>query len=70
MAFCVGACLVCERGFSFNPIAVPSFEVDGVKEPICGACIEVLNEKRVALGMEPFSIRPDAYEPCDEEELL
>jgi hypothetical protein len=55
--------------FTFNPVKVPSFRVNGSKEPICGLCIELINKKRVAAGVHPFTIAPDAYDVCDEGEL-
>jgi hypothetical protein len=68
-ALATGACLTCRRVFTFNPIRVPSFRVNGSKEPICGSCIETINRKRVAAGVQPFTISPDAYDACDEGEL-
>ena len=68
-AMCMAPCLACCRVFSFNPVAVPSFRVNGVKEPLCEACMGLINRKREAAGLKPFDIRPDAYEPCDESEL-
>jgi len=69
-ALVLARCLVCKRQFSMNPVRVPSFKVDGVKEPICKPCIEFINEKRIEAGTEPFIIAPDAYEACHEEELV
>jgi hypothetical protein len=68
-AFAMGPCLLCRRPFTFNPLTVPSFRVNGDREPICQSCIEAVNRKRVEAGVEPFTIAPDAYEPCDEGEL-
>lgn len=69
LAFVVGACLVCEKYFTFNPIKVPSFRVNDKKEPICGNCMRIINERRVKLGEAPFIVPKDAYKPCKEEEL-
>jgi hypothetical protein len=68
-AFAMGKCLLCPRTFTFNPVRVPSFRVNGVKEPICRECMVRVNEERVAAGVEPFDIAPDAYEAVDESEL-
>jgi hypothetical protein len=68
-ALATGHCLLCKRLFSFNPVRVPSFRVQGSREPICQDCIEKVNIKRVDAGVPPFHISPDAYEACDEGEL-
>jgi hypothetical protein len=68
-ALATGACLTCQKMFNFNPVRVPSFRVNGSREPICGPCIEIINQKRVAAGVPPFTISPDAYDACDEGEL-
>ena len=36
---------------------------DGQREPLCRQCAARANENRVADGMEPFFIHPDAYAP-------
>lgn len=63
--FVMGPCFACKRVFSFNADFVPSFPDPntGVKEPVCGNCMRLVNEKRAANGLEPFSILPGAYEP-------
>ena len=63
------ACFGCRRIFSYNPKHVPSIPIKGVREPICRDCVEFVNPKRVANGLEPIVIRPQAYEPLREEEL-
>jgi hypothetical protein len=68
-ALATGTCLTCFRLFTFNPVRVPSFRVNGTKEPICRDCIEAINIKRVAAGAPLFVIAPDAYDACDEGEL-
>ena len=68
-AFVIGSCLVCKRQFTYNPVRVPSFRVDGVKEPICQSCIDFVNKKREEAGTKPFIIHPEAYKACDENEL-
>jgi hypothetical protein len=68
-ATCISPCACCGRAFSYNPIAVPSIRVRGVKQPICEDCMTTANVQRVAAGLAPLPIRPDAYEACDEAEL-
>jgi hypothetical protein len=68
-AYCMGPCLGCGLPFVFNPVRVPSFRVKGVREPICERCMTLINAKRDAAGLPPFTIMPDAYEACDESEL-
>lgn len=68
-AMAMGPCIGCGRLFSFNPVAVPSAVVDGVREPICRDCVERANPIRIAKGLEPIVIRPDAYEPVEENAL-
>jgi hypothetical protein len=58
-------CLLCRKTFCSNPSKVPSKN----NEPICRECMEALNAKRREMGLDPFPIHPDAYEPCSEEEL-
>src|SRR5262245_26687684 len=59
MAFmsCMGACYGCGRVFMFNPVWVPS--VAG--EPICEACMTLVNQRRKAAGEPAIHIHPDAY---------
>jgi hypothetical protein len=68
-AIAFGNCIGCGRLFSFNPLLVPSVRVNGVREPICRACVEQANPVREAKGLEPITILPGAYDPVDEEEL-
>lgn len=68
-ALMTSICLGCKNLFSYNPHRVPSVVIDGVKEPVCRACIARVNPKREANGLDPFSIHPDAYEPIHESEL-
>jgi hypothetical protein len=63
------ACLMCGQPFSFNPHKVPSFRVDGAKEPVCRLCIDIINVKRVANDLPPHVIEPDAYQAMPEGEL-
>ena len=64
-------CISCGRIFSYNPVRVPSWRdpKTNSREPICLACVERINPKRIANGLEPIVPAPDAYEPCDENEL-
>lgn len=65
----VGPCIGCGRVFSFHPNRVPSLLVRGVREPVCGACIERVNPLRVAKGLPPVEPLPGAYEPAPEDEV-
>jgi hypothetical protein len=68
--YCHSACLACGEIFSYNPVHVPSSSaVTGEREPICRTCMARINEKRKGMGMSPFGIHPQAYEPLAEEEL-
>lgn len=67
--FVMGACIGCGRLFSFNPHAVPSIPIKGVREPVCRACVERANLIRKANGLDLIVIRPDAYEPVEENAL-
>lgn len=62
-------CVGCGRLFSYNPVRVPSITIKGSREPICLACVQRVNPKRIANGLEPIVPLPDAYDACDESEL-
>jgi hypothetical protein len=62
-------CLGCGRVFSYNPRHVPSIRVEGVREPICEDCVDQANPQRIANGLKPIEVHPDAYNPIDEREL-
>ena len=62
-------CIGCGQPFSFNPTLVPSIQHEGTRRPICADCVERVNPKRVANGLEPIVPHRDAYEPCDESVL-
>lgn len=64
-------CLCCRATFACNPVRVPSKDLgDGQgRQPICRACMDLINRKRVEQGLAPFPIAPDAYEAVDEGEL-
>lgn len=71
----IGPCIACGRTFSFNPHRVPSTRPLlksgelGQREPICRDCFEELNRRRVAGGLEPFPVHPDAYDAIPAEEF-
>jgi len=68
--FCAAPCGGCRQVFSFNPNKVPSVrDKYNVQVPICLACIDKANPTRKKLGLPLIIPDPDAYEPCDEEEL-
>ena len=64
-----GECFGCKRIFGFNPMRVPSIPINGVREPICQACVARVNPERERRGLSPIVPQPDAYEACREEEL-
>ena len=65
-----GRCITCGQPFAFNPHRVPSTSaITGSREPVCRYCMDRINAKRTADGLEPFAILPDAYEALPEEEL-
>lgn len=68
-AICFGTCFGCGRTFGFNPVYVPSINQNGQREPICADCVAVANPARVANGLQPIVVHPEAYEPVEESEL-
>ena len=63
-------CVACQRLiFNFHPNKVPSLRVNGVRQPVCRECIERVNPMRAANGLEPITIPPGAYDPCEESEV-
>jgi hypothetical protein len=63
------ACIGCGRVFLFNPHKVPSSSaVTGKREPICQACVDLLNPIRRKAGLSPIVVLPGAYEPASEDE--
>ena len=68
-AYAMSPCFGCKRIFSYNPMRVPSCTINGHREPICQDCVARVNPMRKANGLEPIVPLPDAYEPCDEQEL-
>ena len=65
----MGGCIGCGALFSFNPVRVPSVTINGKREPICSACVERVNPRRVVNGLPPIVPLPGAYDACDESEL-
>ena len=63
----LGPCVRCRRPFLFSPTRVPSIRVRGSREPVCPDCLAVLNRVRQEAGLEPWTVRPDAYDPGDPE---
>lgn len=68
-AFCIGACFCCHKTFCFNPVKVPSYPQNGVRQPVCRDCIALANVKRQENGLEPIRYADDAYDAVDEREL-
>jgi hypothetical protein len=65
-AIMIGQCCACQRVVEFNPHAVPSLRINGVKQPLCLNCANRWNE------LHPENARPireDAYKWIDENEL-
>lgn len=61
--YVIGNCVGCGILFTFNAELVPSIPIDGVREPICRDCVARANPRRIANGLKPIWIHPDAYEP-------
>jgi len=70
-AMAASACFGCGKVFMYNPHRVPSFPDPKTmqKEPVCKECMELVNRRRVEIGVKPHPIHPDAYEPIKEEDL-
>ena len=62
-------CFGCKRVFAFHPNKVPSCPVNGTRQPICQTCVDVVNPRRVAGGLDPIVVKPGAYGPAFEHEL-
>lgn len=69
VVYCWAPCFGCGRVFAFNPHRVPSIPIDGDRKPICRRCVEEINPRRIANGLEPIVPAPDAYDPIPEEDL-
>lgn len=69
-------CFFCGKIFGSNPHKVPSVKVrngvpdaNGIREPVCKACVERLNKKLAAEGRPGWTVTADAYEAIEESEL-
>ncbi len=62
-------CCGCGQPMNCNPHRVPSLRIDGHREPVCRNCVEKVNPMRIANGLDPIEIHPDAYEAISENEL-
>lgn len=65
----LSACYGCKQLFTYNPARVPSIRINGLREPVCAACVARVNPERIARGLDPIVPLPGAYEPADEFEL-
>jgi hypothetical protein len=68
-AFAMSPCRGCGQVFTYNPMRVPSVRIDGVRQPVCQACVDRVNPTRIANGLEPIVPLPGAYEAAEESEL-
>jgi len=48
--------------FTFNPHLVPSIPIGGVRQPVCGACVERANIERRENGRPLIEVLPGAYD--------
>lgn len=70
-AFVIGNCHLCGQQFTFNPVSVPSIrDRNSVRQPICRPCISRINAIRHECGKPTVKYADDAYERCDERELV
>ena len=67
--FVMGDCYACRKTIIFNPNHVPSVRINGNREPICQSCVKKANVLRGQQNLPQIQILPDAYKPCNEEEL-
>lgn len=65
----IGSCCSCGKIMGFNPNTVPSYRVNGVREPLCEDCVQKINERRRANNLPVISYDKDAYTGCPEEEI-
>ena len=63
VVFVLGECIGCRRLFSFSPSRVPSIPINGTREPVCRDCVERVNPRRLANGLDPIVPLPGAYDP-------
>ena len=57
----VGVCCTCEATFGFNAQLVPSIMLNGVREPVCQACVDRANPGRISKGLQEIKVLPGAY---------
>ena len=55
-------CFGCHKVFTYNPNRVPSIRYNGERQPVCQACVKIVNPRRIANGLEPIEVLPGAYE--------
>jgi len=67
--FLMSPCFGCKVPFSYNPNRVPSIRIDGERQPVCQNCVDRVNPRREANGLEPIVVEEGAYEAMPEEEL-
>ena len=63
-------CFGCGQLFSFNPVRVPSIRIGGERMPVCQTCVDRVNPKRRANGLDDIVPLPGAYDACDENEII
>jgi hypothetical protein len=61
--FVLGECFACHRPFTFSATRVPSVVINGHREPICQHCVDRVNPRRIANGLDPIVPLPGAYDP-------
>lgn len=49
---------------------VPSVRIDGERQPLCRDCMGKVNALRKAQGRPQLNIFSDAYDACDERDLV
>lgn len=71
-------CFGCGRLITYNPLRVPSIRVNpatgapdptGKREPVCLDGIHRANPRRIANGVPPITVHPEAYAPLPEHEM-
>ena len=61
--FVMGPCFACHKLFTYNADHVPSIRHQGERQAVCRECVALANPRRVANGLDPIVIHPEAYEP-------
>ena len=69
VVICYAKCAGCGLPMGCNPITVPSIRINGLREPICRACVDTANPLRIANGLPPIEPAEEAYSGCDEDLL-